>query len=454
MIKNRDQLLSHGYLEGRRLAADIIDHCLSEVDPYKAARKTIRYEKEDCVLRVNGDTFDLNHINNLYVVGAGKATYPIARALEEILGERITDGFISVKEGQKGSLSKIRITEASHPIPDQRSFEACKKVFEIADRAGLGDLVITIVTGGSSALCSHPVPGIKFEEKRLVHERMLRCGAEIKEINTVRKHLSAIKGGRLTQRILPATVVSLCVSDVIYDPLDWNTDWTAPDPSFYEEAVDVFNKYALWDEMPPSVRDYLSNPSPEKETPKAFPNAPLNLYMILKTRTLCEAAVIRAEQLGLKPVLITTSLNGESSEVGRTLAAIAKEVYLSGNPVDPPCALIAGGETVVRIGNDAGGEGGPNQELAVGGCLDLEENEPIVVCAVDSDGTDGPTQVAGGMTDGSTRSRAKVHGLDCFQALVKHNTSTLLKAIDDAVITGPTGSNVNDLAVAIVLPHH
>jgi len=302
-------------------------------------------------------------------------------------------------------------------------------------------------------LCSHPVAGIAFDEKRTVNDLLLRCGAEIKEINTVRKHLSAIKGGRLTQRILPATVVSLCVSDVIYDPLDWNTDWTAPDSSTLADAVEVLKKYALWDRIPESVRDYLSDPTPEKETPQAFPGAPLHLYMVLKTRTLCEVGVIRAEQLGLEPVLITTSLNGESREVGRTLAAIAKEVYLSGNPVNPPCALIAGGETTVRIESETIGEGGPNQELAVGGCLDLEEDEPIVVCAVDSDGTDGSTPVAGAITDGSTLSRARNNGLDCFKALMDHDTSGLLKTLDDAIITGPTGSNVNDLAVCIVLPN-
>ena len=454
MIQNREQLLSHGCVEGRRMAADIIEYCLREVDPYKATKETVRYEDKDGQLHVEDNVFDLNAVKNLYVVGAGKATYPIALAMEEILGERITDGFVAVKEGQKGPLSRIRIAETSHPIPDQRSFEASKEVFRIVDAAGLEDLVFTIVTGGSSALCSHPVAGIDFNEKRAVHELLLRCGAEIKEINTVRKHLSAIKGGRLTQRILPATIVSLCVSDVIYDPLDWNTDWTAPDTSTLAEAVAVFKKYTLWERIPESVRRYLSDPTPDKETPNAFPEAPLHLYMVMKTRTLCEVAVTKAEQLGLKPVLLTTSLNGESRDVGRTLAAIAKEVCLSNNPVSPPCALIAGGETIVRLqGENALGKGGPNQELAVGGCLDLEADEPIVVCAIDSDGTDGPTRVAGAMTDGSTLLRAEEKGFDCFKALMDHNTSEMLKALDDAIITGSTGSNVNDLAVCIILPH-
>ena len=286
MIKNREQLLSHGCVKGRRLALDIVEYCLREVDPYKATKETVRYEDKDGLLRVKGDVFDLNDVINLYVVGAGKASYPVAKALDEILGERITDGFVVVKEGNKGSLSRIRIFEASHPIPDKRSFEACKEIFKIVDHTGPRDLVITIVTGGSSALCSHPVAGIAFDEKRTVNDLLLRCGAEIKEINTVRKHLSAIKGGRLTQRILPTTVVSLCVSDVIYDPLDWNTDWTAPDSSTLADAVDVLKKYALWDRVPESVRDYLSDPTPEKETPKSFPGAPLHLYMVLKTRTL------------------------------------------------------------------------------------------------------------------------------------------------------------------------
>jgi len=433
------------------LAADIIDAALREVDPYEATKKTVSYDDKDGLLRVKDDVFDLNEVKNLYVVGAGKATYPIARALDEILGERIRDGLVAVKDGQSEKLSHIRVFEAGHPIPDERSFETCKEVFKIVDRAGPGDLVITIVTGGSSALCSHPVPGITFDEKQAVHDLLLRCGAEIKEINTVRKHLSAIKGGRLTQRILPATIVSLCVSDVIYDPIDWNTDWTAPDSSTLADAADVFSRYGLWEEAPESVQSYLSNPAPEKETPKAFPDAPLHLYMVLKTRTLCEAAVAHAEELGLSPVLVTTSLNGESREAGRTLAAIAKEVHLSGNPVKPPCALIAGGETTVRMESHTIGEGGPNQELALGGCLDLEEDEPIVICAVDSDGMDGSSTVAGAMTDGSTRARARRNGFDCFKTLMDHTTSALLKTLDDAVITGPTGTNVNDLAVCIVL---
>ena len=433
------------------MAADIIDAALREVDPYEATKKTVSYDDKDGLLRVKDDVFDLNEVKNLYVVGAGKATYPIARALDEILGERIRDGLVAVKDGQSEKLSHIRVFEAGHPIPDERSFETCKEVFKIVDRAGPGDLVITIVTGGSSALCSHPVPGITFDEKQAVHDLLLRCGAEIKEINTVRKHLSAIKGGRLTQRILPATIVSLCVSDVIYDPIDWNTDWTAPDSSTLADAADVFSRYGLWEEAPESVQSYLSNPAPEKETPKAFPDAPLHLYMVLKTRTLCEAAVAHAEELGLSPVLVTTSLNGESREAGRTLAAIAKEVHLSGNPVKPPCALIAGGETTVRMESHTIGEGGPNQELALGGCLDLEEDEPIVICAVDSDGMDGSSTVAGAMTDGSTRARARRNGFDCFKTLMDHTTSALLKTLDDAVITGPTGTNVNDLAVCIVL---
>jgi glycerate-2-kinase len=452
MIKNRDQLLSHGCVEGRRLAAEIIDTALREVDPYTATRKTVRCNDKDGLLRVQDDVFDLNDVDNLYVVGAGKATYPVARALDEILGERVRDGLVVVKEGQSEPLSHIRVLEAGHPIPDERSTEACKEVFEIVDRAGPGDLVITVVTGGSSALCCHPVPGVTFGEKRAVHDLLLRCGAEIKEINTVRKHLSTIKGGRLTQRILPATIVSLCVSDVIHDPLDWNTDWTAPDSSTLADAADVFNRYGLWDKIPESVQDYLADPAPEKETPKEFPGAPLHLYMVLKTRTLCEAAVARAEELGLSPVLVTTSLNGESREVGRTLGAIAKEVHLSGNPVNPPCALIAGGETTVRLEGHTIGGGGPNQELALGGCLDLEEGDPIVICAVDSDGKDGSTEVAGAMTDGSTLSRARANGFDCFKALMDHNVSALLKSLDDAVITGSTGTNVNDLAVCIVIP--
>jgi len=233
--------------------------------------------------------------------------------------------------------------------------------------------------------------------------------------------------------------------------MEWNTDWTSPDSTTLADAERVLKKYGLWQKVSEQVRDYLSNPTPDKETPKSFSNEPLYYCMVVKTRALWEAAAQRAKALGLTPVLLTTLLNGESREVGRTIASIANEIKLSGNPVRPPCALIATGETAVRIQETVRGQGGANQELAVGACLDLDEKNPIAICALDTDGTDGPTSLAGALTDGSTLKRAAQKGYDLFQNLMEHDVATVLKATGDAVVTGPTGTNVNDLVICVIL---
>jgi glycerate-2-kinase len=251
--------------------------------------------------------------------------------------------------------------------------------------------------------------------------------------------------------MFPATVVSLTVSDEKTDTMEWNTDWTSPDSTSLADAQNVLKKYGLWESVSERVRCYLSDSAPEKETPKSFADTPVHNYMVVKTRELWEGAAGRVKELGLTPVLLTTLLNGESREVGRTLASIAGEIKLSGNPVKPPCALIATGETAVRIQGSANGQGGANQELAAGACLDLIPGDPIVICALDTDGTDGPTALAGALTDGSTVTRARDMGYDLYRMLMDHDVAAVLTAVDDAVITGPTGTNVNDLVVVVVL---
>jgi glycerate-2-kinase len=383
-------------------------------------------------LQVGEDVFDLTKVNKIYAIGGGKATYPLAVALEEILGDRITDGFIAIKKGQKqpffetmGTLTRIRVAESAHPIPDETSLDAGKAVWQIAERAGRGDMVFCLMSGGVSAQCVYPVEGISLNDKVAINQLLVHSGADVTEIMTVRGHLSRIKGGRLAPQMLPATVISLTVSDEKTDSMEWNTDWASPDSTTLADAERVLKKYGLWQKVSGPVRDYLSHPTPDKETPKSFSDEP--------------------------PVLLTTLLNGESREVGRTIASIANEIKLSGNPVRPPCALIATGETAVRIQGAVRGRGGANQELAVGACLDLDEKNPIVICALDTDGTDGPTSLAGALTDGSTLKRAAQKGYDLFQKLMEHDVATVLKATGDAVITGPTGTNVNDLVICVIL---
>ena len=456
MIKNRAGLLSHGFVEGREKALDIAESALRYVDPRAAVKKFVKLEGSR--LLIGEDVFDLDKVDRIYAIGAGKATYPLAVALEEILEDRIADGFIAIKKGQKdsfartlGTLSRIRVAESAHPVPDETSLEAGQEIWRVGEKAGQGDMVFCLMSGGVSAQAVYPVEGLSLNDKVTINQLLVHSGADVTEIMTVRRHLSRIKGGRLAPRMLPATVISLTVSDEKTDTMEWNTDWTSPDSTTLADAQRVLKKYGLWESVSEQVRNYLSDPTPDKETPKSFANEPLYYYMVVKTRELWEGAAGRAKELGLTPVLLTTLLNGESREVGRTIVSIASEIKLSGNPVKPPCALIATGETAVRIQGSPKGQGGANQELAAGACLDLNPDDPIAICALDTDGTDGPTSLAGALTDGSTVSRAKDLDYDLYRRLMDHDVATVLKAVDDAVITGSTGTNVNDLVVVVVL---
>ncbi len=448
MIKNKSELLSHGQIELRKKALDIVAHALQAVDPYEATHRHVTLSKNN--LLVGPKTYDLNAYQNIYAIGAGKATYLQALALEEILGDRLSGGFIAVKDGQMGPLRRIKAVEAAHPVPDQRSFEAGQELVRIADNASSNDLVICLMSGGVSSVAIHPVDPISLADKIEMNRLLVHCGADVTEIMTVRRHLSCIKGGRLAQRLQPATVIALTVSDAIGDPMEWNTDWTSPDSSTFQDAVQILKKYDLWKSCPKSVITFFSEFKPEKETLKSFTGHDIYNFMTVKIQVLWEAALLKAQELGFKPHLLTTVLNGESREVGRTLTTLARESAQSGNPFKPPCALIASGETAVRVSGSALGLGGANQELAAGACLDLMPDDPIVVCAVDTDGTDGPTMLAGGLTDGSSFSRAAKKGHDLYRVLLDHNITPLLQELGDAIDTGSTGTNVNDLVVILV----
>jgi len=449
MIKNKEALLSHGHREAREKALDIVTHALQACDPFKA---TLNFVKLDgSRLSVGDQVLDLDCFKRIFVIGAGKATYLQAAALEKILGDRITGGLVVVKDGQKGPLERIPITEAAHPVPDQRSFDACREILEIADEAGTDDLVICAMSGGISSLCIQPVEGISPADKIEVNRLMVHSGADVTEIMSVRRHLSRVKGGRLAERIQPAVAVALTVSDAIGDPIEWNTDWTSPDSSTFEDAVHILKKYAVWDMCPKVVKAYFSAFDAAKETPKSLAGCEIHTQMTVRIKDLWTAAVQRASEIGLTPHLLTTTLCGESREVGRTLATLATESAATGNPFQPPCALIASGETAVRVMADKKGLGGANQELAAGASLNLDRRHCIAVCALDTDGTDGPTHLAGALTDYSTVLRAAQKGHDVYNVLLKHDITPLLMELDDAVDTGSTGTNVNDLVVMVVM---
>lgn len=448
-VKNREDLTSHGLTAGREACLDIMDHALAAVDPYLATHKAVRLEGNNLVM--DDRSVYLPAIEHIYVIGAGKATMRQAVAMEEILGSRITEGLVVVKHGQKELLDHIRVIEAAHPVPDEHSFAAGEKIMNIARKAGEKDLVICLMSGGVSATCCVPVPGISHGDKIEINRLMVQSGAQVTEIMSVRRHLSLIKGGRLGEIIQPAACMTLTVSDAIGDPLEWNADWTHPDSSTFQDAVDILHRYGLWEKAPERVKAYFSEFSQEKETPKSLDRHNFWYCMTVKTADIWKAAKEKAEHLGFSAHVLTTELKGESREAGRVLASIAREAGRSGMPFSAPCALIASGETGVRITTAPKGLGGANQELGCGACLDLTPEDRVVVCALDTDGTDGPTKYAGSLTDGFTVARAKELGLDFHRELMEHNSTELLKQVGDIVYTGHTGSNVNDLVVCLVL---
>lgn len=449
MIKNRSELLSHGNTEGRSIALDLIEHAIRTVNPYKIVKEKIRV-KNDRRLIVNNLEYDFSKVRSIFVLGAGKATFPIAQALEEILGEKIKRGAINVKKGEKRRLKYINVREAGHPIPDKEGFNGAREIMRIAEEAREGDIVFCIITGGASALLPLPAEGISLEDKKKVTDMLLKCGATIEEINAVRNHISAIKGGKLAMHIHPANIINLIIIDEVAG-LPWGP--TVPDTTTFKDAICVLKKYNLWGRIPISVKEYLrkglANPSLETPKPKEFEGLRVHNVILANNEMACEAAKKRAEELGFNSMILTTRLEGESREAGIILASIAKEIEKSKRPIKPPCVLIAGGETTVTIKGKSG-QGGPSQELALGFSLKITGDEKIVGASIDTDGSDGPTDIAGGIADGYTLERAKENNIDVYKNLRRHNSSYVLKKLGDAIITGPTGTNVMDLNIVVI----
>lgn len=404
-------------------------------------------------LVVAGRAFDLERVRRLLVVGAGKASGAMAQTLERLLGERIADGLVVVKEGALYPTRRIRQVEASHPIPDERGLRAAEGIVELARSAGPEDLVLCLISGGGSALTPLPVAGVGLEEKRRVTRLLLEAGATINELNAVRKHLSRIKGGQLARAAAPAPVVSLLLSDVIGDPLDVIASGpTAPDDSTYAGALEILGRFGLLEDVPASVRRHLETGARGEipETPKAGdPLFARVLNVVIGNNSLVvERAVEEAQRQGLTPLLLTRSLQGEAREVGRAFASFVKEVVGSGRPIPPPACLIAGGETTVTVRGD--GRGGRCQELCLAAALELQDLPGILVLAAGTDGTDGPTDAAGALADGQTVARARALGLDPRGALQANDSYAFFQTLGDLIVTGATRTNLMDLYLFLI----
>jgi len=455
-IKNISQLIENGETlldrKARALALKSLENAVNAADP-----KTIMKSKislRGSVLYIDGYSFDLKKFKHVYVIGGGKASGSMAETLEEIVGAHITFGIVNVPRGSNHKTSIVKIHEASHPVPDESGVKGARRMMEIAEKADKEDLVICLISGGGSSLMPLPRGEITIADKKKITEDLLKCGATIKEINTVRKHISDFKGGWLAKKAFPATILNLILSDVLGDPLDFIASGpTVPDSTTFSDAIKVMKKYDLWENAPESVRKVLldgergiipETPKPEDEAFKKVFNIVIgnNRYSSMAA---CEA--LKSE--GLNIILLTALLEGEARHVGTVLASVAREVNASGNPVPKPAGVVAGGETTVTVLGK--GLGGRNQELALSAALKLRGLDGVVVASISTDGVDGPTDAAGALADGKTLARAEKMQLGAEKYLAENDSYNFFSKLGDLIFTGPTGTNVNDVSVIVVL---
>ena len=440
------QVLEGPEREARRQALEVMAAALAAADPQEAVRRHFRREGD--VLWVEDRRYDLGRYRHLYVVGGGKASAAMAAAVEEVLGDRLSGGVVNVKDGYALPLRRVRLQEAGHPLPDERGQAGARQMLDLLQGAGEDDLVICVISGGGSALLVAPVEGVTLADLQALTDLMLRSGATIGEMNAVRKHLSLVKGGQLARAAAPATVVALLVSDVVGNPLDVIASGpTAPDSSTYAEAWSILERYNLLDQAPPAALAHLQRglQGEAAETPKAGDPtlARVHNVIVASNRLAAEAARARARELGMEAMLLSTYIEGEAREVGRVFAGIARELVVHGQPLRRPACLVAGGETTVTVRGL--GKGGRNQELALGAAPALDGLRGVLVVGLATDGTDGPTDAAGAIADGTTMERAAAAGLDPYACLANNDSYHFFQALGDLLQTGPTNTNVNDL---------
>jgi len=447
IIKNQQQILSRGDQKLRRDLIAILEAGIREGDPGRGTLRQVRLSEN--VLSVGDRQYDLRKFDRIFVAGAGKGSFPIAEVLEGILGNRITGGVVVVKKGEKRRLKRIEIHEAGHPIPDEDSVAGAQKILGITEKAGERDLVFAPVTGGSSALVTLPQGDITLEEMQVINELLLRSGAVIQEMNAVRKHLCRMKGGSLVSAIQPAQCVTLTL-DTAPEGMPW-PDMCLPDPTTFEDAISVLQYYDLWDVVPASVRAYLTQGKnrPELETLKSLEGMKAQLVSVGDPPSMCVAAAEQARKLNYDPIIFSTRIEGEAREAGIFFAGVVREVLSYSRPFQPPCALISGGEMTVKIKENCG-RGGPNQEFALAFGHKLKKPGRFVCASVDSDGTDGPTEVAGGVVDHTTMREAQRQNLNIGGHLKNHDSSKALADLGGLIVTGHTGTNLQNLRVILI----
>jgi len=456
-IKNVDELLRNAGSsldrEARELAIDAVNAALEAVDPEVIIKSKVKVKGG--TLKIGKLTFNLDKFRSIYIVGGGKACGPMAEALVELLGDRIKEGAINVPYSDLSyRTGRVKLQHAGHPIPDQSGVEGATRMLDLVGKAEEKDLVFCLISGGGSSLMPQPRSGISLEDKQKVTDALLKSGATINEFNTVRKHISGLKGGWLAKEAYPATIVNLILSDVVGDPLDFIASGpTVPDTTTFHDSVEVLKHHGLWKKVSDSVRKILTDG--EKglipETPKLGDKVFKKVHNIVigNNFTASHAAYNTFRKARLNSLLLTSRLEGQARDVGTMLASMAKEMLASGNPVPKPAGIVAGGETTVTVVGK--GKGGRNQEVALGAALKIGSMDGVVIASVSTDGVDGPTDAAGAIVDGKTLQRARGLRLNPREFLANNDSYMFFSKLRDLVFSGPTGTNVCDVTVIVAL---
>ena len=476
-IHNKKELVenavSRADRKARRIALTALEQALNAVDPKKMIESKITLKQNR--LRIRQKEFNLKRFRRIIVIGGGKASGEMAEALEEILGRRISAGIVNVPhkirnsgigKTSPGTVNRevssfsttrnglIKLHQAGHPIPDEAGLKGTKEILDLVSDVRKDDLVICLISGGGSSLMPLPRGEITLADIGQINDDLLMSGATINEVNTVRKHISDCKGGWLAKRTYPATVVNLVLSDVIGDPLEFIASGpTVPDSTTFGDAIDILKRYNLWKTLPPSAGTILVEgqkgliPETPKEGDQVFRK--VHSFVMGNNRLAALAACKGLQEKGLQSLLLTSYLEGEARHVGTMLASIVKEIRSSGNPLPKPCGIVAGGETTVTVVGD--GKGGRNQEVALSAALRIAGMESSVVATLATDGVDGPTQAAGAIVDGYTITRSLALNLNPESFLDNNDSYSFFSEVNDQIVTGSTDTNVNDLAIIVVL---
>lgn len=430
-------------------AAAIFRAAVQAVDPDRAVKRHVFVS--DSAMVVAGKSYLFNDLRKIFVVGAGKAVVPMAQAMEALLGERISAGMVIAKHGQARPLARVQVIEAAHPIPDLAGVEGARQIAQLAQLATTEDLVICLLSGGASALLVCPADGLTLADKQAVTQMLLNSGATIGETNTVRRHLSQIKGGRLAALAQPAQMVTLILSDVVGDSLeDIGSGPTAPDPSRYGDCLEIVRKYGLQQQLPAAAWALLERGDRGELSETAKPGAAIfstvqNL-IIGSNRLATQEAQLRAEKLGYRAWTLSNTIAGESRAVAKQHGALLKSLRRDAD--HGPVCIVSGGETTVTVRGT--GVGGRNQEFALAAAMEIAGVDGAVVLSAGTDGIDGPTDAAGAIVDGATLRRGHALGYVADEFLARNDAYPYLRGTGDLLITGPTDTNVMDLQVMLI----